>query len=454
MDGLSNSPAVVNGGANVYDRAICFDAPVQMDTGLYAYESKTRAQVRTALIAALGFLDPLTYTGTRTLAELRADLATRLGFGAQVAAGSYPQGMLPLLDSFINEAQQTIFRRLELDNGAVSPPDRMAAVGDVTTIDYVPVFNHALGLAKAHYGQADAKVYLQMMEQYIVDVARRRPPMLTSTLNELIRSAQENLYFRYSMLRTERWWAWQTTAGRAMYDVPIDCTKALDFRKITGAYISDNGGRTLTYWAGQLELTAGQFLVPPIANGFEYEVTVSGTGGPLNPETGLSYEPNWSLVLDEEVILGGGGATIATRAAATSRVLPLRQGYSPTETNVPNHAMPWAFDLREYLELWPVPDKTYVVWLKGHLGIRRMETDDDTLTVDFEPVFLMALANAKEHFKQPAISYWRQLEVLIGKYTAASHGIRKYIPNPRPMTETSLVYGDIPPPLPRATFRP
>ena len=69
MDGPANGVAVLNATANIYDRTICFDAPVEMDTGLYAYEKKTLAQARAEIISALGFLDPLTYTRTRTSAE-------------------------------------------------------------------------------------------------------------------------------------------------------------------------------------------------------------------------------------------------------------------------------------------------------------------------------------------------------------------------------------------------
>lgn len=443
MEGASNTLAVLNGASNNYDRAICFDAPVQMDTGLYAYESKTRAQVRAAIISVLGFVDPLTYTSTRTLAQLRADIATRLGWAAQVAAGSYPQGSLPLLDSFINEAQQDIFRRLDIDNEDVTPPTRMEDAADVTSIDYVPVFNLALALAKAHYGQPDHKVYFGMVEQYIGDVARKRPPKLTSTINELIASAQEQLYFRYDMLRTERWWAWQTTAGRRMYDVPIDCTKALDFRKITGAWLSDNGGRAYVAWAANTAYTLGQYVLPSEPRGWDHVVSTAGTSG--------ATEPDWA----EDDFSTADGTVVYTRVAqAAARYMPLRQGINPLDFSVSQEGMPYRFDLREYLEVWPTPDKAYVIWLKGHLGIRELSEDTHTLTVDYQPVFLMALANAKEQYKQPAASYWRQLEVLIGKYAAATHGIRRYIPNPAPITDQSVMWGDCPPcPLPRATWR-
>lgn len=457
MEGAANGLAVLNSASNNFDRAICFDAPVAMDTGLFAYESKTLAQIRSELIAALGFLDPLTYTRTRTLAEIRAEVARALGWAAQVAAGSYPQGSSNMLDDKINLAIQTIFSRLELDNGAVSAPARLVNDADVIGMDYVPALNLAIGLAKAQYGQPDAKIYMQMADVYVTDVARRRPPMLTSTLNAMVRSAQEQMYFRYSMLRTERWWAWQTTAGRQFYDVPIDCTKFLDFRKITGAWISDNGGRALIAWNYQTVLTLGQFYVPQVPNGFEYEVTLAGTGGPVDLITGLPSVPTWQLVAGQSLNLGGGtGATITARVASTARWLPLRQGIDAGIYNVTGHTMPYRFELREYLEIWPIPDKTYIIWLRGHLGLKKLDVDADTLTIDFQPVFLHALAAAKEQFKQMgAGTIRRDLEILLGRYTAAAHGVKRYIPNPRDnrVIEGWAVNPDLPAQLPIATFR-
>lgn len=46
----------------------------------------------------------------RTLAQIRAMLATRLGYAAQVASGNYPPGMAVLLDSFAQEAQELAYR--------------------------------------------------------------------------------------------------------------------------------------------------------------------------------------------------------------------------------------------------------------------------------------------------------------------------------------------------------
>lgn len=129
MAGGENGPPILNGGSNDYDRDICFDSPVEMDTGLYSEVGNHK-----------------------TLTQLREELMVRLGFAAQLA----------------------------------NPPPGMAAL-----------------------------------------------------LNSFLQDAQEQLYFRYDTLRTERWFTWQTSIGSRFYDVPIDCLESLNFRKITGAYLQD-----------------------------------------------------------------------------------------------------------------------------------------------------------------------------------------------------------------------
>ena len=54
-----NGPdVIVNGAVNDYDRAIAFDAPVAFDTGLYVYPTKTLAQLRSDLATGLGMGEP------------------------------------------------------------------------------------------------------------------------------------------------------------------------------------------------------------------------------------------------------------------------------------------------------------------------------------------------------------------------------------------------------------
>lgn len=66
------------------------------------------------------------------------------------------------------------------------------------------------------------------------------PPGMQALVDSFINDANEQLYERYPVMRLERWWTWQTQVGQRFYDVPIDCTKYLDTRHITGAWLQDD----------------------------------------------------------------------------------------------------------------------------------------------------------------------------------------------------------------------
>lgn len=79
-----NAPVLVNGGSSDYDRVLCYDAPVDYDSGR--------------------FLDPR----AKTLTQLRYDIVARLGYAANA---TLPAGMATLVDSFINDANEQLFER-------------------------------------------------------------------------------------------------------------------------------------------------------------------------------------------------------------------------------------------------------------------------------------------------------------------------------------------------------
>lgn len=328
----SNTAPIVNGGANNYDRAVCFDAPVAMDTGL--------------------FVDP----AIRTLAQMREDMMLAMGYAAQLA----------------------------------SPP-----------------------------------------------------PGIVKEFNFFLRTAQEQLYARYPVMRNERWWAWQMQAGNRFYDVPIDCTKYLNFRRITWAGLGDNGGRALRSWAPSTALTAGEFIMSKDGHDFEYEVTTAGTTG--------TTEPVWPTTADATVT--DGTVTYTARTRRTVRWLPLKQGINPLDYGAPGRGEPTHFDLTDRIEVWPAPKKPMVLWLKGHLGIKRFTEDTDTPTIDSEAVLLFAIANAKARRGHPdAGNYAQMANRIIAGYTAGQHGLRRYIQ--RPSTLGMKLGGDqLPSQLPVATWR-
>lgn len=204
--------------------------------------NRTRGELMTELLARLGFADPIATAERRTLEALRRDLLSRLGFAGQI--DNPPPGMLDLLDSIINESEQTLWRRLELDRGADTLPPRMTDPADLCTLDAPLVFALALASAKSHYQKADAKLYIDTSERMLTDHLRRRPPAVMATLGAILNDAQKQLYRRYDVLRTERFFTWPLELGVHLYDIPDNaetCEKRLDPRKVTWVGIERDG---------------------------------------------------------------------------------------------------------------------------------------------------------------------------------------------------------------------
>jgi hypothetical protein len=71
------------------------------------------------------------------------------------------------------------------------------------------------------------------------------PPGMADLLNSFLIEAQELLYWRYAVLRTERFYTWNMTAGTRLYDLDANrdtCTKRLNPRMITWAGVSQGCG--------------------------------------------------------------------------------------------------------------------------------------------------------------------------------------------------------------------
>lgn len=66
--------------------------------------------------------------------------------------------------------------------------------------------------------------------------ANNPPPGMVALLNSFLTEAQEILYRRYDVLRTERLFSWQLQQGVTLYDLPNNletCTRKIDPRKVT-----------------------------------------------------------------------------------------------------------------------------------------------------------------------------------------------------------------------------
>lgn len=109
---------------------------------------------------------------------------------------------------------------------------------------------------------------------------------------------------------------------------------------------------------------------------------------------------------------------------------PLIQGIPPQlYTMIDKPWRPARYDIRQAIELYPAPDQTYWLWIRGHFGLRAFASDNDLTTLDCELVFLHALANAKSHYGQPdANNIEAQANAYRAELIAGTHQTAHYVP--------------------------
>ncbi|MGH8261011.1 MAG: hypothetical protein ACREUG_15125 [Steroidobacteraceae bacterium] len=110
---------------------------------------------------------------------------------------------------------------------------------------------------------------------------------------------------------------------------------------------------------------------------------------------------------------------------------PIEQGIPPElYTRIAKPWRPFRYDIRQAIELYPVPNDTYWLWVRGHFGLLAFAADADTTTLDSELVFLHALANGKAHYGQPdANNIEAQANTYLGELIAGTHQGARYIPH-------------------------
>lgn len=109
---------------------------------------------------------------------------------------------------------------------------------------------------------------------------------------------------------------------------------------------------------------------------------------------------------------------------------PLIQGIPPQlYTMITKPWRPARYEIRNAIELYPMPDQTYWLWVRGHFGLQSFTLDSSTTTIDAELVFLHALANAKAHYGQPdANNVESQANAYRAELIAATHQTAHYLP--------------------------
>lgn len=114
---------------------------------------------------------------------------------------------------------------------------------------------------------------------------------------------------------------------------------------------------------------------------------------------------------------------------------PLIQGIPPQlYTMIDKPWRPARYDIRQCIEIYPAPDQTYWLWVRGHFGLLPFTADSDQPTIDSELVFLHATGTAKKHYGQPdGNDFLEQAKIYLGQLIASTHQTAHYIPATTPV---------------------
>lgn len=97
--------------------------------------------------------------------------------------------------------------------------------------------------------------------------------------------------------------------------------------------------------------------------------------------------------------------------------------YSGNQTGTPSR-----YEIRQCIEVWPAPeDDNWQLRIKGHFTPTKMTQDGHFTSIDEQPIFYLALANAKAHYGQPdANRYTEMMQAYVTKLVSGSHHTRRY----------------------------
>jgi len=127
---------------------------------------------------------------------------------------------------------------------------------------------------------------------------------------------------------------------------------------------------------------------------------------------------------------------------------PLIEGIPPQlYTMICKPWRPARYTIRTGIEVYPMPDQTYWLWLKGNFGLMAFAADSDITTLDSELVYLYALARAKAHYGHPdANNIAAQANSYRGELVAGTHKTAHYVPGtiavPPAVRPTLIQYQD------------
>jgi hypothetical protein len=101
----------------------------------------------------------------------------------------------------------------------------------------------------------------------------------------------------------------------------------------------------------------------------------------------------------------------------------LEEGISLEQRSVDLGNSPLAYERRDQIELWPVPNAIYQVRIEYVRTLGRFTDSNDRCSLPDRDVFLVALSNAKAHYKQQdAANYQAQADALLVRLKAMHRG--------------------------------
>lgn len=115
---------------------------------------------------------------------------------------------------------------------------------------------------------------------------------------------------------------------------------------------------------------------------------------------------------------------------ANGQWYPLTSGIPPEfYTSIDSRGFPTRYEIRQCLEIFPVPDHAMRLRVKGHFELTAFAADGDQTTINSELVFMWALATAKAHYGHPdANNIAAMANDYLSRLVGGKHGTKRYIP--------------------------
>lgn len=198
-------------------------------------------------------------------------------------------------------------------------------------------------------------------------MATNPPPGMADLLDDFLRDAQEELYLKNPALRTERFYRWTMVEGVSYYG------------------IRDNDSDTEFS-----DIDCTRHLNQP------------------------NFRISWVGIQD-----------------LNNMWFPLRCGIDPSYyTTAAQQGIPQLYEIRSCIEVFPVPNAAYKLWIKGQMGLEPFQADTDRTTIYSDLVFGWALAAAKAHYGQKdALKVDAGAREMLRDVISSKHLTRRYVPN-------------------------